>query len=763
MKLNRRSQQLLSLAMEVLDSEYNEETGFCRHDDGQHRIRQTAYFAEGLLARDLPGDRERAAEIVHAILDLMPKDWENIFAGNLPNSLEEKGQANDEHGFSFTLLALLRIHFQHQRRLDSRARKRFQKSLYYLMTDKITSLRAQDGNNGNFMNTACLCLGGEVMDVPGIAQLGYRRLRDWLNYDTLCGFTREYSPTYLFVDLEALTMIENFSRCEPIRALARVGIERLWLLIGTHYHAPTAQLGGAYYRAYHHDHRFYPNGLRGMFYKLLGDERFITEPRTLHDIRGNICCATMRLYFPAWLKDIFLKKRYPWRSNQRIYSRMDFDSRDGIRVPSAGFRADWERGLFVAPVAELIPMERAYPHNDISCYQTADYIFGSASQMNERMIRSFDTNVQVHYRRPGKDPDFGVLTVSGPNAFCRPFEDKDEENITRGEVNVPGRIQSFQHENRLIAAYTMNPVRAEQFGLCIALCTADGDEQVWIGRERVSSMPTEIPPRSTIFIQHGAMYFAFRLVEVTDVEGGGSLSVRKTHWRRHGTYPLAGEELVEIVLNNYEGARRDFDADRAEPILNGYVMEIGHEKEYKSMFAFQDHILDETRVEETMDGSIRTIQYEWPNGGMELSAHASKNRPFIRKLDGQPVEPDHFESPCSRASMSGDVEVGDVRLQTRENLPALLAVTPNGKRIAVVNSMSALIPVVLSWPDGRRIDISEMPTGTLVLDLQRNSLAFDCIMQPKGIEQQGFDDLKVDTGPERPGQFVLDMVWKALG
>jgi len=96
------------------------------------------------------------------------------------------------------------------------------------------------------------CLGGELLNDRAIAERGYKKLRDWMEFTSSHGTTLEFnSPTYTRVTLGALNDLIEMVRDEETRVVARTMRTRLALSVALRIHRGTGRWAGPHSRAYH--------------------------------------------------------------------------------------------------------------------------------------------------------------------------------------------------------------------------------------------------------------------------------------------------------------------------------------------------------------------------------------------------------------------------------------------------------------------------------------------------------------------------------
>ncbi|MGO4369292.1 hypothetical protein AB4Z21_00580 [Paenibacillus sp. MCAF20] len=92
--MSEEQQFLLAQSMSMMDAIYDERAAMLwNEEDGDresHSTRASAHYAVGLLMRGGPGDRERACEVLHRVMDMQFDDPEEIYYGTFRTSPEAK-------------------------------------------------------------------------------------------------------------------------------------------------------------------------------------------------------------------------------------------------------------------------------------------------------------------------------------------------------------------------------------------------------------------------------------------------------------------------------------------------------------------------------------------------------------------------------------------------------------------------------------------------------------------------------------------------
>ena len=224
-----------------------------------HLVRETAWYALGLLRRDEPGDRGRAEQALTSVLDLQydapGQPWHGTFVrfpespAPQPGAVEWIDYDPNWRQFLGTALAIAVTDFELDAALEARARAAIALAVAAEPPERVPP---------TYANIALLRAWLEAWNgstdgtfAAAVASAFHRHG---------C-FTEHSSPTYYGVDLLALGLWRREDARADLQELGR-GIERaLWADIARWYHPGLGNLCGPYSRAYGMDLHAYVSGL----------------------------------------------------------------------------------------------------------------------------------------------------------------------------------------------------------------------------------------------------------------------------------------------------------------------------------------------------------------------------------------------------------------------------------------------------------------------------------------------------------------------
>ena len=270
-KLESRPREMLQTALQFSDRSWDEAAGLLRStapgETKVHRIRESSWYALGLLIRDQPGDQVRAVRLLEGVLaaqfNAPGQPWDGTFRRSpeepLPGFGAELWKNYDPNWRQFvgTTLALILIEFEN--RLPAGLPARLQDSIRRAVEGELTQGRAEP------YHTNIMLMHGFLWSWAGV-RLGRA---DWVSggeqwaEKVAAGFALnetfdEYnSPTYYGVDLYGLALWRKHGATEKIRTLGAQMEAGLWRDIGRFYHAGLKNMCGPFDRAYGMDMRRY--------------------------------------------------------------------------------------------------------------------------------------------------------------------------------------------------------------------------------------------------------------------------------------------------------------------------------------------------------------------------------------------------------------------------------------------------------------------------------------------------------------------------
>jgi hypothetical protein len=239
--------------------------------DGEHRllrdpsgetacmVRETVWYAVGLLVRGADGDRERAVQAVEAVLTHQYEAPGRPYHGSWRRTPEEpeppadavEWDDYDPNWREFIGCALLLI--LHEFAVPAALIGRIDRALLLAADGARVRAVAPSYTNIALMGSFLLDAVGHRSGRPELRRAGV----DLAQRTRICGFVEFNSPTYYGVDLFALALWRSYA---PSAVLQRLGAElerELWLEIARRYHPGLRNLAGPFDRTYGMDMRRY--------------------------------------------------------------------------------------------------------------------------------------------------------------------------------------------------------------------------------------------------------------------------------------------------------------------------------------------------------------------------------------------------------------------------------------------------------------------------------------------------------------------------
>ena len=278
------ARDLLTASMTWLDSCWDERAGLVRAAGEQvyehptpgitaHLVRETAFYALGLLARNAPGDEARAVRALAALLDNQFDAPGTPFHGTWRRAPQEPDPPPDPvewhdydpnwREFIGTALALVLI--GHEQRLPPELVARIDAALRLAVAGTLARYVPASYTNIALMCAFLLDFAGARFRIPAWQGAAVRYAAAIHDLFAPHGAFEEYnSPTYYGVDLYALALWRAHGASPRLRQLGAAMEAALWRDIARYYHAGLRNLAGPYDRSYGMDMRRYAS-LVGMW------------------------------------------------------------------------------------------------------------------------------------------------------------------------------------------------------------------------------------------------------------------------------------------------------------------------------------------------------------------------------------------------------------------------------------------------------------------------------------------------------------------
>jgi hypothetical protein len=284
---------------------------------------------------------------------------------------------------------------------------------------------------------------------------------------------------------------------------------------------------------------------------------------------------------------------------------------------TGGVVPDWIAGLLDNPALPFQVVETAERSLDLSLttYQTASYALGTST-------RAFSNQANVcmaHFARPMAQRPGVLYTrfILDDKWFGDAYHATDRTK-TR---NLPDEAEYWgvQDGNRAIGLYAPTGMsQCHSAKACLIWTDRNEVDEIWVGSERVSTLPIDIPPEKTIVVASGEAYMAVQPLIVTPlgreapirlVDRGGDLVLEiyayrgpdKRFWELNwpGAFfkgrPCVGF-LVEMAARSAHGDGASFgrtvtQGELAQQLAPAYTYAGGGDRQYAVSYQRDGHEL----------------------------------------------------------------------------------------------------------------------------------------------------------------------------
>jgi len=235
--------------------------------EGSHMVRESSWYALGLLFRDAPGDRQRAAEILDAVLKEQYLTPGVRWYGTFKRTPEEPDPTGDAviwrtydpnwRVFIGTTFAMILIEFPD--RIPAELSQRMYTSIDHAIEGEISEKRLVP----SYSNIALMY--GSLWDFAAV----HNQRADWQKQSTdwtenvytlfkkFDAFYEYNSPTYYGVDLYGLALWRDYGSTKRMQAIGSEMEATLWRDIASFYQPDLRNISGPYDRSYGMDMESY--------------------------------------------------------------------------------------------------------------------------------------------------------------------------------------------------------------------------------------------------------------------------------------------------------------------------------------------------------------------------------------------------------------------------------------------------------------------------------------------------------------------------
>jgi hypothetical protein len=291
--LDAYARDLLLSSMEWSDKYWDEGVGLLwapanvadPHDAtpaGSHMVRNTIWYALGLLMRNGEGDNERAAKAISAVLDYQLDEPGRPFHGTFYRAPEEahppvdalEWKDYDPNWREFIMTTVASILIDYEGRLPASLVHKIDGAFPKAVAGALARGLPASYTNIALMHAFMLCYAGKRLAQPAWfaagEAMGREIYRQFKQHDT---FAEYNSPTYYGVDVYALAQWRAYAISPLLNELGAEMEALLWTDIARYYHAGLRNICGPYDRAYGMDMRQYVAVVGEWIWLLTGRDR----------------------------------------------------------------------------------------------------------------------------------------------------------------------------------------------------------------------------------------------------------------------------------------------------------------------------------------------------------------------------------------------------------------------------------------------------------------------------------------------------------
>jgi hypothetical protein len=381
-------------------------------------------------------------------------------------------------------------------------------------------------------------------------------------------------------------------------------------------------------------------------------------------------------------------------------------------------------GALPAWVADLLQAERDFQvhetasvalESDLITYQSDAFALGTAS----REAGGQSNAIMAHYARPGAaKPGVIYCRYLLDDKWLGDFYHATDRTKSRNLLDE-GQFHGAQSGPGAIALYTVpNNLGVVRSAKAVVIVQGAAQvEEIWVGGQRISALPAEVPPGAVVVIASGAAHMAVLPLSRTDL--GRNSPIRLVE--------INGDLALEIY--NYLGTGKSFwemrhpgAFYRGKPKC-GFYLEMAARDEYPDGKSFGDVILSGQLRDEsqppytyTQRGDERLWQVEYRRAGRKVGIAVDLMEWKVKRRwteQGDLIAP-MLESPLARQNRDGRVEVDGGVLECGR-APAWLFHSPVADRWVAGYHGQEPAPLRLTLPTGS-VEIEALAESVVVWD-----------------------------------------------
>ena len=323
--------QLVASSVEWMDQYWDESMGLLwdpgeeadphhPHPADHHLVRESSWYALGLLIRDNEHDLERAIRALDVILTHQFDEPDQPYHGTFLRAPEEprppaeplEWKHYDPNWREFIITTLAIILLEYEERLPRSLVQKIDAAIPKAVEGALARRLRASYTNIALMNAFMLCFAGDRLSQPAWIEHGENMAKEIYRLFKLHDAFEEYnSPTYYGVDLYALALWREYSTSPLLRQLGAEMEALLWTDIAQFYHAGLRNLSGPFDRSYGMDMRRYVALVGEWIWLITGKEQapFPARDRPfahVADLHFAPCVAILGAHVPPDVAPHFL-------------------------------------------------------------------------------------------------------------------------------------------------------------------------------------------------------------------------------------------------------------------------------------------------------------------------------------------------------------------------------------------------------------------------------------------------------------------------
>ena len=679
---NKKAQNFpAELMLKDFEEVFDPEVGLLWQYRGKvHDHKQSLSYVLALLERGRQEDIKRATFIIEKALTTQNTIEGTHRYGNF-KWLYEDEVITDINAVQFCLWSFIEIVLQYDQKLDKQTLEKIKKAIAIGLIEEAELDVPWHYTNITLIQIANMILGAELLGPKyhNYSELGYQRLREWIEISNSNGAVFEYnSPGYCAIDIEMMTRIAMYCLKREIVPIIKVIEERLWIHVAIRFHSVTTKLAGPYARAYQPSIHGVPLGIYDLIYEVTKNKKVLSpspywDSESYHS-RAYRGFRVLKYEYncPQYIRRLILEKCLPY------YVREVTDSSTG---------------------------------NDITTYLTEEYALGTNAKTFQETDRnqpglwtSLCKSLILHYRRRD-EKEFGVLYslyVVNDQRIADYYNEIHGgiDGIATADRNQDerGLVRTVQHLNKAIVLYHPPQLQEDITSLRteIIVLGRKSIDRIYIHNAEVKSLPMEVKSSDIVFLQDSSTYIALMPLEPTNLGEDRSAPLELIE-DQHGN--------LVFSIYNYRGPKKPFwEYKTRMPYFrsnakSGFVIEIGSSHEFVSFKQFREHISNSVISDVTSSDFIRKVSYKRGNKKISLRVDLKTDALMDRYINGKLYHPPLLSSNTVKQDNSGRIELNGSLLIT-DPRPTWFLIDEEIDCYVVATTSSDSGPLKLITPNG---------------------------------------------------------------